>query len=146
MKTPRELILARHRASVFNHQPIRPEELAEYAHASAVRSADQLHQSGVPRKLSAIHNFWMEAIWPWHRAWLGMMAIWLILLLVNMATRESPKVARIKMIMPTPEIMAELREQEQTIIQLIGPSIQQSSPVHIIPGPRSDRQPIIILL
>ncbi|MEK7677460.1 MAG: hypothetical protein AAB676_16660, partial [Verrucomicrobiota bacterium] len=94
---------------------------------------------------AAARNFWQESLWPWRRTWLGLAAIWLVLLALNLATNERPKVASHKMPPPDPELMAALREQRRLMLQALEPIAPPPALHPKIPGPRSEQRQTMIL-
>lgn len=142
MKTPRELILARHQAAVPKLQEISPEDLAGYARASAARPVGS-RQLGARRWFPVI-RLWEESLWPWRQAWLGMAAVWCVILLVHVSTRDIPTMARAKMPAPSPEVLTLLREQNQILTQLLEPAALPPPAAPKIPGPRSEQRPAIV--
>jgi hypothetical protein len=140
MKTPRELILERHRAIETKLERIRPEELAAQAR-EALASTVHPNPTGQEAGLWAVaREFWMESIRPWRRAWIGMAAAWIVILVSFAATHDTPQTARVKVSPPSPELMAALREQRQMMLQLFEPSASVRPAETKIPGPRSEQR------
>jgi hypothetical protein len=90
-------------------------------------------------------KLWQELIWPCRRVWFGMAAIWFVVLAINLATNESPKVANSQMPPATPEVMAALREQKQLLVQLLEPVAPSSTPPAAAPRPRSEKRETVLL-
>ena len=170
MKTPRELILARHQSAEAKLKTIRAEDLAACARSAAERGRDSLSPYNQARtagdKLSpplkaeldaalgpgrqrpptfglatAAVRFWREALWPWRRTWLGMAAIWVGILAFGLAARDTPRTASIRPPRPDPEVLAVLRGQKQLLAQLLGPGALPLVFQLQIPGPRSAAEP-----
>jgi len=137
MKTPRELILQRHQSAEPKLKAIRGEDLAACTRATAAQPSQQ------PEPLFSLTfvamKFWHESIRPWRRIWAGMAAIWLVLLALNLATRETPKMARHQTSPPDPELLAALRERERLMRQWFEPIAPPPAATPKIPGPRSER-------
>src|SRR5688572_2906629 len=101
MKTPRELILERHRAAAAKLD-LQGKDLAAYASARPVLRA-----------------WWEESIWPWRRIWIGLASVWVIIAALNLSSRDEPeKTAR----RPDPEVMMAWREQNRFMTQLLQPA------------------------
>jgi len=137
MKTPREIILERHQSAEAKLKLIRAEDLAACMHAAEVPA------SVPPRPAFSVwriaQDFWAESIYPWRRVWVGMAAVWLGILVVNVAPSSTPHLAMRKSYKPdSPIVMAALREQKQMFAQLLGPALPAASAPPKIPGPRSD--------
>jgi hypothetical protein len=150
MKTPRELILEKHRNAETRLAAIRPEDLAAAARSaitaapiegegrlSAVASAEA-EDEGAGWLLSIARNFWRESIMPWHRVWMGMAAVWLGILALNFASHDAPQMAAAKA--PATDsrvVLAAWRERRQMFAQLLGPAMPAVDAAPKIPGPRS---------
>lgn len=143
MKTPRELILEKHRGIESKLAQIRPEDLAALAQAEAMREARPVRPGF--SLLDAACEFWQEAVWPWRRAWLGMAALWLVMLLAFAATDDAPRMARSKSRPPSPEVLAVLREQKQLMSQLCEPAASARPAEPRLPGRRSEIRTIVYL-
>lgn len=90
-------------------------------------------------------KLWQELIWPCRRVWLGIAAVWFVVLVVNLSTDESTQVAASQMPAPTPEVMAALREQKQLLVQLLDPVAASSTPPVAAPRPRSETRETAML-
>jgi hypothetical protein len=140
MKTPRELILERHRAIESRLERIRPEELAAQAREAMASTAHLDPVSQEAGFWAVAREFWMESIRPWRRAWIGMAAAWIVILVSFAATHDMPQTARVKVSPPSPELMAALREQRQMMLQLFETSVPARPVESKIPGPRSEQR------
>ncbi len=140
MKTPRELILERHRAIESRLDRIRPEELAAQARAALASTAHPSPTRQETGLWAVAREFWMESIRPWRRAWIGMAAAWIVILVAFAATHDTPQMARVKVSPPSPELMAALREQRQMMLQLFEPAASVRPVESKIPGPRSEQR------
>src|ERR1035437_573349 len=168
MKTPRELILARHQSAEAKLKTIRAEDLAACARSAAERGSlspyNQARTAGdkLPPPLkaeldaalgpgrqrppafdlaTAAVQFWREALWPSRRSWLGMAAIWVGILAFGLAARDTPRTASTRPHRPDPEVLAVLRGQKQWLAQLLGPGALPLIFQLQIPGPRSAAEP-----
>jgi len=137
MKTPRELILQRHQSAEPKLEAIRGEDLAACARATATQPSHQLDPSFSLTFVAM--KFWQESIRPWRRLWAGMAVIWLVLLVLNLVTRETPRLARHQTAPPDPELLAALREQQRLMRQWFEPIAPPPAATPKIPGPRSER-------
>ena len=138
MKTPRELILERHRLAEAKLKAIRAEDLA-----ACTRSAAQASRQRPPTfdLATAVARFWQEALWPWRRAWLGIAAAWVFILAFSLATGEAPRTASTKRPRPDPEVLAVLQEQKQLLTQLLDAGTPPHASRPRTPGPRSAAEP-----
>jgi hypothetical protein len=138
MKTPRELVLARHQSAEAKLKAIRAEDLAACA-----RSAAEPGRQRPPAfdLAAAARRFWLDTFEPWRRAWIGIGAVWAGLLVFSLATGETPQTAPTKPPRPDPEALAVLREQKELRAQLLGTG-ELTLVSHLqTPGPRSAAEP-----
>ena len=142
MKTPRELILERHRTAEAQLEKIRPEDLAAYALGSLAQPVSE--RCATSWLAWGVGEFWRESLRPWRRAWLGMGALWLVILAVNMAGKNPHRNFLAAAPSPSPEVRTALREQKELMVQLLEPSgpVILSRPE--TPGPRSERRQIAL--
>ena len=138
MNTPRELILARHQSAEVKLKGIRAEDLAACARSAAEPS---LQCPPAFDLAASARRFWQDTFEPWRRAWIGIGAVWLGLLVFSVATGETPRTASIKPPRPDPEALAVLREQRQLLAQLLGSSALPLISHLQTPGPRSAAEP-----
>jgi hypothetical protein len=102
------------------------------------RAEEQFGPSTFVSRLSTI-------FWPHPKAWAGLAAVWIFIFAVNFSMRDaSPRIAE-KSAPPSPEIVAELRQQRLLFAELIG-----SAEAHVadrqklfLPRPRSERAEIL---
>src|ERR1039458_9511004 len=138
MKTPRELILERHQPAEAKLKAILAEDLAACTRSTALASP---HRPPAFDLSTAAARFWQETFWPWRRAWIGIAAIWVFILVFNLGARETPRTASAKPARPDAAELAVLQEQKQLLAQLLG----KEAPVLVsrlrVPGPRSGAQP-----
>jgi hypothetical protein len=138
VKTPRELILERHQSAEAKLKAIRAEDLA-----SCTRSATEgsLQRPPAFDLAAAAVKFWQEALWPWRRAWIGMAAIWLVILAFSLVTGKAPRTASTKPPRPDPQVLAVLQEQKRLLTQLLGPGAPPLVSHLRTPVPRSAAEP-----
>jgi hypothetical protein len=88
MKTPREILLARHRAAEPKLDAIRATALAEANTNPAARRSGTHRPSAKPLAIGLM--LWRELILPSRRIWSGLAATWILIALVNLAQSKSP--------------------------------------------------------
>jgi hypothetical protein len=78
-----------------------------------------------------------ELLWPNPRAWAGLAALWVVVLGLSFANREStpPGFAR-QSALPSPQMRELLRQQEQLMAELVGPN---GTTEHDLPRPAAPR-------
>jgi len=129
----------------LSQQPFRPvptewreEILAATRAVRAFRhSSLDTHHSWPSTLVARLSTFF----WPSPVAWAGLAAIWILILAVDFSVRDKTSVLAEKFSPPTPEMIAELRQQQRMLAELIGPrdvrDADRSKP--IAPRPRSER-------
>jgi hypothetical protein len=90
------------------------------------------HASSSPSLLSTLSHQLSALLWPHPTAWAGLAAVWLVILGMNLTTRDaSTRVA--KHASPvSPQILMAFQEQERLLAELIGP---RETPVAERPKP-----------
>jgi hypothetical protein len=134
MKTPRELLLERHRGAERKLAAVR---------RAALATVETREPDGAPMSWRE----WLRSL-RWHAAGLG--AAWLFLLLLNLGAHRAPEImaaippARI----PPPQvIMASLRENRRQLSALMEPDAPAAEPQKAFPpGPRSDRREEMLMV
>jgi hypothetical protein len=135
MKTPREILLARHRA-------VEPKLDALRQQAVAGIRASERNDTGLNRVAVAVREFFRIP----RLAWSGLAAAWLIIIALNFAARETPRATALQMAgnRPSSETLQALREQKRLFAELVGTGAARDADApRLSPRPRSERQPQI---
>ena len=93
------------------------------------------------------NSFWSAVtafLWPHPKAWAALAAAWVLIICLDLSAREParPELARQPLSPPSPQMRQLLREQEQLLAELAGPS----EPIRAVAAkpqparPRSERQ------
>jgi hypothetical protein len=79
-------------------------------------------------------------LWPHPAAWAGLAAIWIFIFAVNFSIRDKSPVVADKSGPPSPEVVAELKQQQRMLAELIGSSQAREAepPKSFLPQPRSE--------
>ena len=64
---------------------------------------------------------WRSLFWPHPRSWAGLAAVWVIIAILHFSQRDDSPVLAEKSAPPTPEMLADLRQQQQMLAELLGP-------------------------
>ena len=121
MKTPREILLARHRTVEPKLDAIRRE--AVKAAADVNRRKQPVRELTFAAALAnAIRLSFRELVWPCRRTWAALAAVWIALFIFNASQRDKSELAARKLPPPSPEAIMAWRQQEKLLAELIGPS------------------------
>jgi hypothetical protein len=111
--------------SRLSRQPLRqipPTWRAEILAAARTAQATP-HESRVTHHswLSTINHQLSTLFWPHPKAWAGLAAAWVLILGLNVSTRDdSGSRVTAKTAPPSPEMMVELRKQQRMFAELVG--------------------------
>jgi hypothetical protein len=113
---------------------------------SAARGAQITRHASPASWLSTLNSQLSTLLWPHPKAWAGLAAVWVGILVLNLSQHDpSPGVAE-KFSPPTPEVMAELRQQKLLFAELMGspqtPDADRRK--NVPPGPRSERVEVMM--
>jgi hypothetical protein len=136
MKTPREILLAKHQAADTKLDKIRRAVIGE------LNNEGTEEQSFVAWLLRCSQNFWRELILPRPQAWAAVAALWILIFALKLSTQDPSPVAAKKTSL-SPEVFAELKEQKAFFGELAGlpPLSEAKPPKELPPRPRSARNP-----
>jgi|SRR5580692_11380141 hypothetical protein len=130
MKTPRDILFARHQNAAPKLDAIRRELL----------SAEFENEDQIPFFVNVLLAFWRELIWPCRRIWAGLAAIWVLIFAVNFSQRDKSEMMAGKTPLPSPEMILVFGQQERLLAELTD---QKETPVAeppklFLPQPRSE--------
>ncbi|MGB7746128.1 MAG: hypothetical protein WBN75_02445 [Verrucomicrobiia bacterium] len=120
MKTPRDILLARHQAAAPKLDAIRREVVAGLNNKATKEQSrtDAL----VASLLGCSKQLWLELFWPCRRTWAALAAVWMALFIFNVSQRDKSELAARKLPPPSPEAIMAWRQQERLLAELIGSS------------------------
>jgi hypothetical protein len=139
MKTPREILLERHRQA----EPLLDEIRRKVLVVAASSSAAVPETRRDPGRLIwlALKQAWMELIWPSRRVWAGMVVLWLVVGAVNLQMNTPVQGVPAAQSAPVRELAQGLEEQRQLLSELLQtPKTLTAEPPRPNPRPRSERQ------
>jgi hypothetical protein len=133
MKTPREILLKRHRSVEPRLDRMWAEDLSPV-----------LQSEGTPARANLLlavgWTLWRELIWPSRRIWGGLACTWVVIAVLNLAFSEPATEVTSNVKPPSGEELRALIEQQRMLAQLIGPlSEPANTQKRTSPGPRSER-------
>ena len=121
MKTPHEILLARHQAAAPKLDAIRREVVNVAADVNR-RKQTVRELTFAATLANAIRLSFLELIWPCRRTWAALAAVWIALFIFNVSQRDKVELAARKLPPPSPEAILAWRQQERLLAELIGPS------------------------
>jgi hypothetical protein len=123
MKTPRDILFARHQAAAPKLDAIRQEVVQE------LNNQETKEQSFLAYFVSSLfggsNKLWQELIWPCRRIWTGLAAVWILIFIVNFSQRDGSQAMMAKSA-PTAEMMMTFRDQQKLLNELLA---DRSSPL-----------------
>jgi hypothetical protein len=117
MKTPREILLNRHRDAEPKLDDIREKAMMTLAPSAG---SNPSVQAGRLWPLRIAWTLWRELIFPSRRIWAALAAAWVVLLWLNLPGGDKTPRMVAEALPPDHEIQALLREQQEMFAELIG--------------------------
>ena len=95
--------------------------------------------------LSTVRRQLASLLWPHPKAWAGLAAVWVCILALNFSMQDKPPVLAEKTPPPSQELVAQLKQQQRMLAELIGaPELQVADRQRLLaPRPRSERVEIL---
>jgi hypothetical protein len=95
--------------------------------------------------LSVLNERLASVLWPHPVAWGGLAAVWIFIFAVNFSIRDREPVLAEKAVPQSPEVTAELRQQQRLFAELMGAndSPDADRPKVFAPKPRSECMEIL---
>jgi hypothetical protein len=91
--------------------------------ARAAQTADQRTPSPAVAAAGWFSNFSRELkalCWPHPKAWAGLAMVWILIAVLNLSQRDAAPHMAMKPLPPSPEMVAELKQQQRMFAELIG--------------------------
>lgn len=121
----------------------RVEILSAARDVQTARHASRLtHQSW----LSTLNHQISTLLWPHPKAWAGLAAVWICILVMNLSAHDGSPMTAKKSAPPSPEVMVELKKQQRLFAELAGSYEQPDADRRnvFLPKPRSERVQILM--
>jgi len=116
-----------------------------YGGRAAVPEIGDADTASLPKRswLSILNARLSSLLWPHPKAWAGLAAVWILIFAVDFSIRDKTPVLAEKSAPPSPEMVAELKQQQRLLAELIGArEMQDIEPQKFSPRPRSARMEI----
>jgi hypothetical protein len=120
MKTPHEILLNRHQSAAPKLDAVRRKVLSAEFVREGRRVAVPKFRVADTATLPLL--VWRELIFPCHRTWTALAAVWVLIFIFNISQRDKSELAARKLPPPSPEAIMAWRQQERLLAELIGPS------------------------
>jgi len=100
----------------------------------------------LPAILSTLNRQLSSLLWPHPKAWAGLAAVWVLIFCMDFSVRDTTPVRAEKAVPPSPEVIAELWQQQRMLAELIGArDISEADRSKLLaPQPRSERVAILM--
>ncbi len=138
MKTPRDILFARHQAAAPKLDAIRREVVAGLKHEGAETQSWRARFAS--SCLVCSNKLWLELIWPSRRIWTGLAAAWVLIFIVNFSQRDNVSSVTGKPVQSGEMIMS-LQAQQRWMNELFADrsaSPDADRPRNVAPGPRTE--------
>ncbi|HZT21944.1 MAG TPA: hypothetical protein VFB55_03455 [Verrucomicrobiae bacterium] len=107
----------------LSRQPLRPvpaEWRAEIL--AAMRRGEETPRCGIgPRSVPSLPAWLATLFWPRPAAWAGLAVVWIFIFALNFSMRDHTPALAEKVAPPSPEMMAQLKQQRRLLVELLGP-------------------------
>jgi hypothetical protein len=138
MKTPRDILFARHQAAAPKLDAIRRKTLAGLNHQDT--KAQSWAANFVSWCLGGSNKLWLELVWPCRRIWTGLAAVWILLFIVNFSQRDTVSSVTGKSAR-SGEVIMSLQAQQRWMNELLADrsvSPEADRPRNFTPKPRTE--------
>lgn len=137
MRTPREMLFARHRQAEPKLDAVRQRALAALQAPAPRPAAAPRHRAGQWLG-TMLRTAWWELIWPARRAWAGLAVLWLAVLGANLEMNATSPGVPAGRSTPPRELARAFEEQRRVLAELL-PAAQTPPPPTVHPPQPADR-------
>ena len=132
----------------LSRQPLRkiPGEWRGEIFAAAVGRGSKVESRGQESRWPSTLAARLSTIfWPHPKAWAGLAAVWIFIFALNFSLRDKTPMIAEKVSPPSPEVVAELKQQQRMFVELIGSRdiYDADRSKSYAPRPRSERAEIL---
>ena len=145
MKTPREILLDRHRSAGPKLDAVREAALAA-AFTGTEQSTKHPAEIRAPFVIRVAHVLWRELFLPCRGIWAGLAAVWMVILVMNLSAGEKHTQLATVSSPPDKQVLAVLREQKEMLTQFVEPMIPSPAVRPKTPGPHGELLQTITLV
>ena len=146
MKTPRDILLAHHRAAGPKLDTIRRAVMADKLNHQDTKAQSWMAVF-VSWCLRGSNVFWSELILPSRRTWAGLAAAWLLIVAVNVSQREPATAGKFSSASSAPTMMS-FREQQRWMNELFADrtvATDAEPPKTFSPKPRTETAKVVVV-
>ncbi len=143
MKTPRDILFARHQAAMPKLDAIRCEVVKELNNQATKQPRKQANF--VSWLLCCSDKLWLELIWPRRRIWTGLAAVWILIFIVNVSQYDGSQ-AVIAKSAPSAGVMMTFRDQQRLLDELLADRslpVDAERPRIYSPKPRTETMELL---
>src|SRR5580658_10634953 len=118
MKTPHEILLARHQAATPKLDAIRQKAVAQLNRQGSRAQSGNINLASWC--LGGLQKLWLELVLPSRLIWAGLAAVWVLIFAANLSMQDHSPTTMAKS-SPSPEMIQTYRQQERLLTDMIGP-------------------------
>ena len=139
MKAIREILLSRHQPAEAKLNTIRERVLRQHLEIGCPKNPAAALDAPRSRN-DFVRRMWLELVWSCRRFWLGLGAVWVVILTFQILSIEPQTVVRSDAAPLSPALLAMLREQRRLAAELseLSSGSGAEEPLYV-PRPRSER-------
>jgi hypothetical protein len=137
MKTPRDILFARHQAAAPKLDALRCEVVVKLNHQDT--KAQSRAGNLASWCLGGSNKLWLELVLPCRRIWTGLATVWILIFIVNVFQRDGSQAMLAKS--APPEMMMTFRDQQKLLNELLAdrsPPMEAERPKNYSPKPRTE--------
>jgi len=141
MKTPRDILFARHQAAAPKLDAIRREVVRELN--NKVTKEQSQPASFVSSLLCCSNKIWQELVWPCRRTWTGLATAWILIFIINFSQHDNVSSVTGKTVRSSGVGMS-MQAQQRLMNELLADRSvppEADRPRNFTPKPRTEKSP-----